>query len=86
MLSLNFIYKPALSTYHFLFNLIFRMRFDYEEKSFDSEEGTMTAHPEYFFDWVPEMSNGSENDSLVLPNIPLMVGKYFICSNLIHHL
>lgn len=59
------------------------MRFDYEEKSFDSEEGTITTHPKYFFDWIPEMSNGSINDSLVLPNIPLMVRKYFIFLHLI---
>lgn len=35
--------------------------------------GTFTSVPIHPLKWVPEMSNGTEDDILVLPNIALLV-------------
>lgn len=42
--------------------------------SFNSN-GTMTSVPIHPLKWVPEMSNGTEEDKLILPNIALLVSQ-----------
>lgn len=50
-----------------------RERFTHEKVVFN-ENGTMTSVPTHPLVWVPEMSEGrSENDTLILPNIALLV-------------
>lgn len=63
--------------------------------SFNSN-GTMSMSPSHPLKWVPEMSNGKEDDILVLPNIALLVSlgvspqrecwfHYILHSSVINH-
>lgn len=44
-----------------------------------NDNGTVSAIPIHPLTWVPELSNGTEDDILVLPNIALLVSVN-ICS------
>lgn len=41
-----------------------------------NDNGTMTAVPLHPLKWAPELSNGTEQDILVLPNIALLVNIF----------
>lgn len=45
--------------------------------------GTMTAVPLHPLTWLPEESNGTEEDIVVMPNIALLVSALFPNYNLI---
>lgn len=51
-----------------------------------NENGTITAIPVHPLTWVPELSNGTEDDILVLPNIALLVSNNFVCNMLVFSL
>ncbi|KAK7582276.1 hypothetical protein V9T40_013721 [Parthenolecanium corni] len=42
------------------------------DPKFNHENGTITSIPKYPLEWVPEMSNGTEDDILTLPNVALL--------------
>lgn len=41
-----------------------------------NDNGTLTAVPIHPLEYMPEMSNGTEEDLLILPNIALLVSKW----------
>ena len=41
-----------------------------------NENGTVTTVPKYPLEWMPELSNGREDDILVLPNVAVLVSCY----------
>lgn len=47
------------------------------DPKFNHENGTITSIPKYPLEWVPEMSNGTEDDILTLPNVALLVSKIY---------
>lgn len=40
-----------------------------------NSNGTMTSVPRHPLKWVPEMSNGTEEDILIVPNVALLVSQ-----------
>lgn len=42
-----------------------------------NDNGTMTSIPLHPLTWLPELSNGTEEDLLILPNIALLVSASF---------
>lgn len=47
--------------------------------------GTITTIPVHPLQYIPEMSNGTENDLLILPNIALLVSCVSLTSHNINH-
>lgn len=58
--------------------LIYRERGVHADPQFN-ENGTITSTPKYPLEWIPELSNGSEDDILVLPNVALLVSVISNC-------
>lgn len=59
--------------------LIFRESMEHLNPSFNPN-GTITATPIHPLTWVPHLSNGTEEDILILPNIALLVSFCFFPS------
>jgi hypothetical protein len=47
-----------------------------------NDNGTLTAVPKYPLVFIPELSNGREDDILVLPNVAVLVSFYTKCLSL----